>query len=53
MENERKFIAKVNPAWWAPLVQKAEEKIGNRDGDFVLLWSHKGSDKFGMEVLEL
>ncbi|MGZ7210497.1 MAG: hypothetical protein ACXVHV_11495 [Methanobacterium sp.] len=36
----RKFIAKVNAAWWNTVAKKAEENIPDqKDGTFALLWS--------------
>lgn len=49
MVNEgRKFLAKVNPKWFPELTKIASESIGDKDGDFVVLWSDEKEEHFMM-----
>jgi hypothetical protein len=47
-ESGRKFIAKVNSAWWKDLADVAKSELGPDDGDYVILYSDELEQHFMM-----
>jgi hypothetical protein len=46
--DDRKFIAKVNPAWFPELAAEAKKHLGKREDDFVVLYSEELEEHFMM-----
>jgi hypothetical protein len=46
--DDRKFIAKVNPAWFPELAAEAKKHLGQKDKDFVVLYSDDLGEHFMM-----
>lgn len=45
-EDDRKFLAKVNPKWFPELAAKAKALLGKKDSEFVVLYSEELGEHF-------